>query len=114
MTSVWSGGTVTFTALQIAYYMGFEKVILIGVDHSYKHVGNPNDEMTADGPDPNHFDPSYFGKGTRWNLPDLALSEKAYVLASKAFEADGRHIINATQGGMLEIFPRASLEAALA
>jgi len=111
---VWSGGTVTFTAMQIAYYMGFKKVILVGVDHSYKYVGQPNEEITADGPDPNHFDNSYFGKGIRWNLPDLELSEKAYGLARQAFEADGRQIINATRGGALEIFPRESLETALA
>lgn len=111
---IWSGGTVTFAALQIAYYMGFHKVILIGVDHSYKYIGSPNEGVTADGPDLNHFDNSYFGQGTRWNLPDLELSEKAYGLAHAAFEADGRQIINATQGGALEIFPRASLKIALA
>ncbi|NOX41210.1 MAG: hypothetical protein GXP05_12075 [Alphaproteobacteria bacterium] len=111
---VWSCGTVTFASMQIAYYMGFKKVVLIGVDHNYIFAGDPNKEIVADGPDPNHFDNSYFGKGTRWNLPDIELSEKAYGLARQAFEADGRQIINATRGGALEIFPRANFEAALA
>ncbi|UCG13676.1 MAG: hypothetical protein JSU72_04155, partial [Deltaproteobacteria bacterium] len=30
---VWEGATVTYVAIQIAYYLGFEEVILIGVDH---------------------------------------------------------------------------------
>ena len=40
------GGTVTFVALQIAYYMGFQKVILIGLDHKYAEKGIPNQTET--------------------------------------------------------------------
>jgi len=31
-----AGWTVTYVAMQIAYYMGFKRVFLIGVDHSFK------------------------------------------------------------------------------
>jgi hypothetical protein len=41
-----SGGTVTFVALQIAYYMGFSEVILIGVDHNFADTGTPNKTET--------------------------------------------------------------------
>lgn len=47
--------------------------------------------------------------GASWNLPDLELSEKAYILARQVFESDGRIIINATHGGKLEIFPKTTL-----
>ena len=30
---VWEGATVTYVAMQLAYYLGFQQVILIGVDH---------------------------------------------------------------------------------
>src|SRR5215216_2539769 len=32
---VYSGGTVTFVALQLAYFMGFTEVVLVGLDHSF-------------------------------------------------------------------------------
>ena len=39
---VWEGATVTYVAMQLAFYMGFEQVVLIGVDHSFKAKGTPN------------------------------------------------------------------------
>jgi glycosyltransferase involved in cell wall biosynthesis len=103
---VWAGATVTFAALQLAYFMGFEEAILIGVDHSFADKGRPNDVVESSGPDQNHFDPSYFGKGFRWQLPDLEMSERAYELARVAYERDGRRVLDATVGGKLEIFPK--------
>ncbi len=32
---LWEGATVTFVAMQLAYFMGFKQVILIGVDHNF-------------------------------------------------------------------------------
>jgi len=103
---LWEGATVTFACLQLAYYMGFSQVILIGVDHSFQTKGKPNTTITSKGDDPNHFHPKYFGKGFRWQLPDLDTSEIAYQLAKEAFEADGRVIVDATIGGKLTIFPK--------
>ena len=34
-TGVWGSGTVTYVTMQLAFHMGFEQVILIGVDHSF-------------------------------------------------------------------------------
>jgi len=104
---LWEGATVTYVALQLAYYMGFREVILIGVDHSFATKGPAHQLVTSQGDDPNHFDPSYFGKGFRWQLPDLETSEIAYRMARHAFEADGRHVLDATVGGKLDIFEKA-------
>jgi hypothetical protein len=104
---IWEGATVTYVAMQLAYYMGFREVFLIGVDHSFTTKGEPNKEVTSQGGDPNHFDPSYFGKGYRWQLPDLDFSEKAYRIAKTYFETDGRKIVDATIGGKLEVFEKA-------
>ncbi len=103
---VWEGATVTYVAMQIAYYMGFSAVILIGVDHSFATKGAPNQEIISDGPDPNHFHPDYFGKGFRWQLPDLDTSENSYELARAHYQANGRTIVDATVGGRLEVFPK--------
>ncbi len=111
---IWFGGTVTFAALQIAFYLGFSKAILIGIDHSFRFHGIPNQELISAGVDSNHFDPNYFGPGTRWHAPDLERSELAYALAREAFSSDNRRILDATQGGQCPIFEKMSLEDALA
>ena len=103
---VWQGGTVTFVALQIAYYLGFEQAILVGVDHTYSLTGSPHAVVTSSGEDADHFDPRYFGKGFRWQLPDLAQSEEAYRLARSTYRRAGREILDATVGGRLQVFPK--------
>lgn len=108
---LWEGATVTFTALQLAYHMGFETVILIGVDHSFTTSGKPNTTVVSDGDDPNHFDPRYFGKGFRWQLPDLETSEIAYAMARQAYESAGRQVIDATVGGKLQVFPKVDYDS---
>lgn len=108
---VFEGSTVTYVALQIAYYMGFEEVILVGVDHSFATKGPANETVVSEGDDPNHFAPNYFGKGFRWQLPDLEASEQAYRMARQAFEADGRRVLDATIGGKLTVFPKVDYEA---
>ena len=108
---IWPGATVTYVALQLAYYMGFTQVILIGVDHRFRTAGKPHQEVVSDGDDVDHFDPSYFGKGARWALPDLQTSELAYMLARHYYSVDGRQIIDATMGGALQVFPKQPFES---
>jgi len=108
---VWEGATVTNVCLQLAYYMGFEQAILIGVDHSFTSKGEANTTVISDGDDPNHFDPRYFGKGFRWQLPDLDMSEIAYVMARINYEQDGREILDATIGGQLTIFDKVDYDS---
>ena len=110
---IWEGATVTYVAMQLAYFMGFEEVVLVGVDHSFATKGPAHEVVTSTGADPNHFDPTYFGKGFRWQLPDLETSELAYGLARQVFEADGRRIVDCTVGGQLAIFPKADLAETL-
>ena len=107
---VWEGATVTYVALQLAYHMGFSTVVLIGVDHSFVSEGKPNQTIVSQGDDPNHFSPGYFGKGFRWQLPDLETSELAYQIAQQAYLADGRQILDATIGGQLTVFPKVDFD----
>lgn len=108
------GQSVTYINLQLAYYLGFSEVYLIGIDFSYEipesaiikgHVI----ESTAD--DPNHFHPDYFGKGKKWNDPKLHNVLKNLELAKMVFEWSGRKVFNATKGGKLEVFERRDYDA---
>jgi hypothetical protein len=112
---LWTAGTITYVSMQLAYYMGFEKVILIGVDHSYAEQQKYIDEKrtvrdrivaTSEGNDPNHFSPDYYQPGTPWIVPNPEAVELAYRMAKFAFEREGREIVDATIGGKLQVFPK--------
>ncbi|HNO93046.1 MAG TPA: DUF115 domain-containing protein [Anaerolineales bacterium] len=103
---VWEGATVTNLALQMAYHMGIEKAILIGVDHNFTSKGDANKTVVSEGDDPNHFMPNYFGKGVKWQLPDLDTSEVGYIMAREAYAKAGRQVVDATIGGKLTVFPK--------
>jgi Glycosyl transferase family 2 len=113
---LYCGQSVTIINLQLAYWMGFRRVVLIGMDFSYSI---PDDAeragiiITSRSDDPNHFDPRYFGAGKTWKDPQLDRVLASYRLANEMFEADGREIVNATVGGHLELFPRCSLAEAV-
>src|SRR3546814_433349 len=104
---VHEGWTVTHAALQVARYLGFSEVVLVGMDHRYEYNGTPNQTQRLDGPDPNHFSPDYFGNGQQWDNPDLAHSEESYRVARAEFERDGRRIIDATVDGACTVFEKA-------
>lgn len=99
------GHTVTFVALQILYFMGVGEVVIIGMDHRFASSGPPDAELHMVGADPNHFSPAYFA-GQDWQAPNLAASEAAYAEARRIFAADGRRILDATEGGACAVFEK--------
>jgi hypothetical protein len=107
---IYCGQSVTMINLQLAYYLGFKEVYLIGMDFNYvipetvKNVKGAVLESTED--DPNHFHPDYFGKGKKWHDPKLHNVLKSYRFIKQQYEANGRKIYNATLGGKLEEFER--------
>lgn len=107
-----SSATVTYIALQLAYWMGADPVIIFGVDHSFKYTGPEASYQKREGPDTNHFDPNYFKAGSYWGTPDLDQSELDFSLARQAFDEDGRNVYDATVGGKLEVFEKLGLEQA--
>lgn len=108
---LWEGATVTYASMQIAFHLGFSQVILIGVDHNFATKGKPNTTVVSQGDDPNHFAGNYFGKGFRWQLPDLDTSELGYIRAREAYRDAGREILDATVGGKLTVYPKVNFES---
>ena len=105
--------TVAITMLQIAAYMGFSEIFLIGCDTRYT-VQETVDEEDGEGlalvstrdDDANHFDPSYFGKGRKWHAPKPELMVEHYRIARQALEARGVKVFDATVGGALDVFDK--------
>jgi len=106
---VYCGQSVTYVNLQLAFYMGFTEVHLIGMDFNYiipASHSRKGDVLTSDTDDPNHFHKDYFGKGKTWKDPKLDRVLMNYKMAKLIFECAGRRIFNATKGGYLEEFER--------
>jgi hypothetical protein len=100
----YTGGTVTYTGLQIAASLGFEEIYLIGVDASYKveNVERSTDYGTgvlcSKSDDVNHFDSRYFGKGYRWHDPNVNTMLQAYRKVRNYADIKGITVANATIG----------------
>lgn len=106
------GGTITYAAIQIAVYMGFKEIYLIGVDHNYSApVEKTGKGKVATGSSNNYFEgmPSNI-KMTRPNTDGSTLS---YIKAREYCDGHGIRIFNSTRGGKLEVFPRKRLEEIL-
>lgn len=115
MDTVSTGATVTYAALQLAYWLGWKSVTLVGVDHSYslnavEAKAGAHGTVSRDGHDRNHFHSGYMPKGDFWQVPDLAQSEAAYTKAGEAFKLSGRAVFDATVDGNLRIFPRSPID----
>lgn len=95
--TVWGFTVVIDVSLQLAYWMGFPEVYLIGCDHTY--------DGKMDRFDGTRTEVIAGGAAGDWG-PVFGSHEVCKV----AFEEDGRKVFNSTVGGMLEIYPRISLE----
>jgi hypothetical protein len=115
LETVYCGYMVTYIGLQLAYFLGFSRVYLVGVDFNYSLIyrGQNSIEHSADHPH-DHFTADYFKPGETRYLPQLDRAERAMRCAKNFYEAHGRRIWNATRGGRLEVFDRISLDEALA
>ncbi len=95
-------GSSGMVCIQLAMYMGFNPIILVGYDGNFRPV---QDEV-----DPNHFSDNYLANVTdeqaaRWN------SEwpKAHWLAKGAADALGIEVIDATINGSLTMWPKGDI-----
>ena len=107
---LYEGFSVTYVCLQLAYWMGFTTVLLVGVDHKYP-TSNGNANVLTSAPNGNHFTDDYYKEGEVWNNPDLVRSAKAFELAQEAFSKSRpkRHIINLTKDTGLDVFTKGSI-----
>jgi hypothetical protein len=112
--NIYCGQSVTMINIQLAYYLGFSEVYLIGMDHEYVIPEDflvDGETITSTGDDPNHFHPDYFGKGKKWHDPHLDRVEQTYKYFKIVFESKGKKIINASNGGNLNIFERQDFDS---
>ena len=102
--------TIIAEAIQMAYYMGFSKLYIVGVDFNYNMQNVNKDAKTFENGENNYFIKDYAQTGQVLNLPDQYSNILGFEAARKGFEDNGREIYNATRGGKLEVFVRKNLD----
>ncbi len=103
------GITVTFEAIQLAIFMGFKEIYLIGVDHNYSHVTDLSGNIQVDTTVKNHFGCEKFNPKTDYPA-NLNTSQYSYTIAKEYCDTHGIKIYNATRGGKLEVFKRVDFD----
>ena len=108
--------TVVNAGIQIAAWMGFSEIYLLGVDMTFGDQkikkGNSRD-WQSQGDDPNHFDPRYFNAGRKYHNPMVGEMLEKFELCREFFEPRGVKIYNAGYGGKLEAFERKDFDSLL-
>lgn len=96
---VYDGYSITYSMLQIAVYMGFTEIYLLGCDCNYDTKGGKQHFVES-----GHIDKNAATGGERMIY--------AYTVADKELKERFPHVkvYNATRGGMLEVFPRKTLD----
>lgn len=112
---VYGGQTVLYDAFQLAVYMGFKSIYLIGVDNSYKKELKKDGTIIDTGIKANHFCDAY-DEGLQDKIAVVArlyLTEIIFRTVKEECEKRGVDVINATRGGNLNVFKRMELEEIL-
>ena len=102
------GLTVTFDAVQLAIYMGFKEIYLLGVDHNYSRVYEASGKVRIDSSVQDYFDNKKYDNTYPANL---IATQYAYTIAREYCDAHGIKICNATRGGKLEVFERVDFDS---
>lgn len=106
-------GTVTVTCLQLAVYMGFSEIYLIGVDHSFAKMFDKDGKVVIDYSIKNHFADDY-DKGIVDQGFHVDNATEAYMDVERLSRKMGTfRVFNATRGGKLEVYERVNLDLIL-
>lgn len=105
--------TVVCFEIELAMYMGFKEICLLGLDHSYPISIDKNGKKIVDPTIKHHFE----GGGSdsaNLNYTYSDATTQCYEVYKEYADAHGIKITNCTRGGKLEVFPRRKLEDVLA
>ncbi len=108
------GWASLYSALQLAYWLGYKEVVMLGVDHSFpKSVSQDPSHYIPDPSAQSHFADGYIQSGHRLDVPNLEMTTAAFKKAWMVYKASGRHLVNASRVTNLEGVPRENLEEVL-
>lgn len=102
--------TITYSMIQMAIYMGYKEIYLIGMDHNYEFTYDCLGNIIH-----NKYVNSHIFEDRNPNevIANIEGMNKAYISAKSYADKNGIKIINTTRGGKLEWFKRENLEEVL-
>jgi hypothetical protein len=105
---IYVGPTVSFASMQIASYLGYKEMVLVGFDHLYNNIFDKKGRVVkVDTGRNNHFFADERPDDIIANVHGMTL---AYEAAKLYCDNHGIRIMNATRGGCLDVFDRVQLE----
>lgn len=96
--TVYDGYSITYSIMQLAIYMGFKEIYLIGCDCNYM------------GQQQHFIEHGHMEKKAEQATDKLT---SAYMQAKISSDKLGVKIYNSTRGGLLEVYPRKTIEEVL-
>lgn len=103
---IFNSTTVAYTAIQLAVWMGFKEIYLIGTDHHFHTTRDRHGKIHIDSNAKDYFADDYNKKRNGEWLPNVDASTMAFESAKAYADSMGISIFNATRGGKLEVFER--------
>ena len=100
--------TVTFDAIQLAIYMGYSEIYLLGVDHNYSAMADSKGKITKDERVKDYFQGL---EKTNITVMNYEATTAAFEAAREYADEHGITIKNATRGGKLEVFERVEFDS---
>ncbi len=107
------GFTVTYGAIQIAAYLGFSEIYLLGIDHNYSISRDAKGKPIIQGDSKPNYSQGIKEYSNPKNLPRTVESTLAFDTAEQVSRKMGFRVFNTTRGGKLESFERKKLEEVL-
>ena len=108
---VFNSSTGMYTAAQMAAYMGFAEIYLIGVDHHFRISQNNKGEIVVDNSVKDYFSEKYNADKEKLYIPNTEKSTLTYVAMKNHCDSRGIRVYNATRGGKLEVFERVDFDS---
>lgn len=106
---IYSGYSVTYTILQMAVYMGFSEIYLLGIDHNYSMEKQEDGNVIKNKGVKDHSE--ILGNYGINGVVDIYKPTCAFRSAQEHAELHNIKIYNATRGGRLEIFERVQFDS---
>lgn len=103
-----SSPTVSYSAMQIAAYLGYSEVYLLGFDHNYSFEFDSNGKVINTGKSKTHF---FKDEVPEDIIADVWGMTKAYESFKRYADDHGIKVRNATRGGNLEVFERVDFDS---
>lgn len=109
---IYDGGTVVYTNMQLAVFMGYSQIYLLGIDNDFMIlVDDKGKTIHREGK--NHFYDDSEHKERERNATNIKKLNNAYRTAKNYCDFHNIKIYNASKGGKLDIYEKIDLDTVL-